>query len=179
MVRQGTGLTSPGSRPVPVIKTFNAQSLKQTGTGDSMIYSCSDENDYHKAEKSWRSAFIPEEEFILNRAKKHIFYVVWTGKQGVLTWPAVRISDCYITVDMTVPMLMVEHIYDLSEYEVVPHEAVSPLFLYLEGKINSESFGIVLKHSHPVPLLEFNAKMGFPNIEEEDLRYLAEDLGVL
>ena len=99
--------------------------------------------------------------------KEADFYVVWTGRQGVFAWPAVRISDCYITLDMTVPMLMVEHIYDLSEYEVVPHEAVSPLFLYLEGKINSESFGIVLKHSHPVPLLEFNAKMGFPNIEEK------------
>ena len=67
---------------------------------------------------------------------------------------------------------------DLKEFEVVPHNGICPLHAWVRGDVDLERCGIILSHSGPVPLLDWQARQAFANVPMSTMRLIADDLGV-
>jgi hypothetical protein len=133
------------------------------------------EGKFELVDECWRSMMIPLHHLILRRpaapAAATIFYSIQVTASGCLGWPVKRLSGTLFRLVGVGAKPITQIFMSFDDVFVVPFKVISPLHAYMaHGDLKQVS--ILGHHTHPEPLLEYQARRGFAGVPESALMHM-------
>lgn len=85
--------------------TWDAQTIKRQSAVDELTKLAHTSDDWDIMLEAWKARVVPERCFLINRAKKEMWYSVFVCEYMVLAWPCIRVADMTVALDKTVTAL--------------------------------------------------------------------------
>jgi hypothetical protein len=135
------------------------------------------ENDkFARVDDVWVSALLPKHAIVLDKnadsGTHKIYFVLLPSVHGTLVWSVHRCANTSLTLDVEGGHCEWVHIFDIANLFVVPIEPISPIHCFLQGNVAIPNMGVICNHSAPVPLLDYQAKVGFAGVPETVMKCL-------
>ena len=162
-------------------QTWTAQSIKRAYHEQELMSIAYKMRDEKTVSLSWHTSLLPTCQIILykpvesNDGVVEAFFVLWNTGGCVSTWPVRGHSEAHMSLD---PKGTVQYkvITDINKAAVLPTRGAGPLRASInrrQGKRAAKGCQF-MRDGDAVPVLEWQRRRGFANVDESTLRLLAQ-----
>lgn len=152
--------------------TYNTVSVLDIYAEAALLLHGYENQCWDKLGGSWRSFFVPEGQVI---SKDEFAYLVVKVLKGVVVgWPVLRPGDSIAKLAEKPDELKIIPVLDLTNFDVIPTEVVSPLHQYIKNPRRAPSLLWNIT-GQPQHVLEWQAAQGFAHVPENSLKKLVDE----